>query len=97
VVVELHGDDVVLTKRSWWHGNARSELPTVSRERRRTMIVDSSVPAKIGGLQRAGELKKRSEKLIRGSVGAVGGRPWLPTMSRGRRSERGKGGSGKRS
>jgi hypothetical protein len=73
VVVELHGDDVVLARESWWRGNARSELPTVSRGRRRTVIVDSSVPARIGGLRRAEKLKQGSEKLIKGSVGAVGG------------------------
>jgi hypothetical protein len=97
VVVELHSDDVVLAKRSWWRGNARSELPMGSRGPRRTAIVDSRVPAKIGGLRRAGELEQRWGKLIRGSVGVVGGRSWLPTMSRGRRSERRRGGSGKHS
>jgi hypothetical protein len=27
--VELHRDDVVLARRLWWRGRARSELPTV--------------------------------------------------------------------
>jgi hypothetical protein len=69
----------------------------VSRGRRRTAIVGNRAPAKIGGLLGAGELEQRSGKLIRGSVRAVGGRPWLPTMSRSRRSGRRRGGSGNRS
>jgi hypothetical protein len=81
VVIELHGDDVVLAKRSWWRGKGRSELPTVSRGRRRTAIVDNRAPAKIGELQGAGELKQGSRKRIRASVGAVGSRSWLLTMS----------------
>jgi hypothetical protein len=35
VVEELHGVDVVLAEGLWWRGRARSELPTVSRRRRR--------------------------------------------------------------
>jgi hypothetical protein len=64
---------VVLAVGSGWRGNARSELPTVSRGRRGTAIVDHHVSAKIGGLLRAGELEQRSGKLIRGSVGRISG------------------------
>jgi hypothetical protein len=38
-VVELDGVVVVLAEGLWWRGKARSELPTVSRRRRRTAIV----------------------------------------------------------
>jgi hypothetical protein len=36
----------------------------------------------------SGELEQRLEKLARGLVGAMGGRQWLPTTSRSRRSGR---------
>jgi hypothetical protein len=53
--VELHGVDIVLADGLWWRGKARSELPTVSRRRRRTVVVDEGAPVEIGRRLGAGE------------------------------------------
>jgi hypothetical protein len=58
-----------------------------SRRRRRTADVGDGASAEIEELLGAGELEQRLEKLVRGSVGAMGGWPWLPTTSRSRWSE----------
>jgi hypothetical protein len=45
-------------------------------------VVGNDAPAKIGERLGAGELEQRLEKLARGSVGAMGGRQWLPKTAR---------------
>jgi hypothetical protein len=58
------------------------------RRRRRTAGVGNDAPAKIGERLGAGELEQRLEKLVRWLARAMGGRQWLPTTSRSRRSGR---------
>jgi hypothetical protein len=50
--------------------------------------VGNDALAEIGERLGAGKLEQRLEKLARGSAGAMGGRQWLPTISRSRRSGR---------
>jgi hypothetical protein len=57
--------------------------PTASRRRRRAALVSSGVPAGIGGRLGVGEHERRSGKLVRGSVRAMGAREWLSTTARG--------------
>jgi hypothetical protein len=73
----------VLAEGLWWCGKARSELPTVSRRRWRTVIVGNRAPTKIGGRLGAGKYKQGLGKLARGSVRAMGARWWLSTVTRG--------------
>jgi hypothetical protein len=47
--VELHRDDVVLAKRLWWRGRARSELPTVRPKAATAALVGGEAPVAIGG------------------------------------------------
>jgi hypothetical protein len=47
--VELHRDDVVLARRLWWHGRARSELPTVRPKAATVALVGGGAPVAIGG------------------------------------------------
>jgi hypothetical protein len=67
------GSQRELAERLSWCGVGRGSLSTMSRRRRRTVIVGNHAPAKIGGRLGAGELEQRSGKLIRGSVKAVDG------------------------
>jgi hypothetical protein len=46
--VEVDGIDVVLAEGLWRRGEARSELPTVSRRRRRMVIVGEGASVGIG-------------------------------------------------
>jgi hypothetical protein len=52
-----------------------------SRGRRRAAIVGSSAPAKIRRCLKAGEHEQGLGKLVRRSVGAMGGRWWLSTAT----------------
>jgi hypothetical protein len=73
VVVELHGDDVVLARESWWRGKAQSELPTRSRRRRRTVAVGEDASVEIGRWLGAREHEWRSGKPAEKLAGAMDG------------------------
>jgi hypothetical protein len=90
--VERHRVDVVLADGLWWRGKAQSQLPTVSRRRRRTVVVGDYALAKIGGRLGAGKHKQGSRKFARGSVRAIGARWWLSTVIRGSPERRSGGG-----
>jgi hypothetical protein len=51
VVVELHGDDVVLARESWWRGDARIELSMMGPKAATTALIGDEAPAAIGGQQ----------------------------------------------
>jgi hypothetical protein len=51
----LHGVDVVLARKSWWRGNARSELPTVRPKAATAALVGNKVRTEIREHQRVGE------------------------------------------
>jgi hypothetical protein len=51
VVVDLHSDDVVLARESWWWGIARSVLPTVRLKAATAALVGDEAPAAIEGQQ----------------------------------------------
>jgi hypothetical protein len=51
VVVELHGDDVVLARESWWPGDARIELSMMRPKAVTAALVGDRAPATIGGQQ----------------------------------------------
>jgi hypothetical protein len=51
VVVELHGDDVVLARESWWRGDAQIELSTRRPKAATAALVGDEAPAAIGGQQ----------------------------------------------
>jgi hypothetical protein len=70
VVVELHGDDVVPARESWWRGNARSELPTVRPKVATALLVGDRTLAAIGGQQGVDEHEQGTGKLAQGLVGA---------------------------
>jgi hypothetical protein len=70
VVVELHGDDVVLARESWWRGNVRSELPTVRLKAATAALVGDRTLAAIGGQQGVNKHEQGTGKLARGLVGA---------------------------
>jgi hypothetical protein len=91
--VELHGVDVVLAEGLWRRGEARSELPTMSRRRRRAVVVGEGAPVEIGRRLGAREHEWRSGKLAEELAGAMGGRWLLPTVTRGS-PERKSGGGG---
>jgi hypothetical protein len=55
VVVELHGDDVVLARESGWRGRARSELPTVRPKAATAALVEDEAWTAIGGQQEVDE------------------------------------------
>jgi hypothetical protein len=71
----------VLAEGLWWRGKARSELPTVSRRRRRTVIVGEGASVGIGRRLGAREHEWRSGKLVEELAGAMGGRRLLPTAT----------------
>jgi hypothetical protein len=66
VVVELHGDDVVLARESWWWGNAQSELPTVRPKAATAALVGDRTLAAIGGQQGSTSTSKERGSLHRG-------------------------------
>jgi hypothetical protein len=70
VVVELHGDDVVLARESWWRGNAQSELSMVRPKAATAALVGDKTLAAIGGQQGVDEHEQGTGKLARGLVGA---------------------------
>jgi hypothetical protein len=51
VVIELHGDDVVLARESWWRGDARIELSTRRPKAAMAALVGDEAPVAIGGQQ----------------------------------------------
>jgi hypothetical protein len=69
VVVELHGDDVVLARVSWWRGNARSELSTVRPKVATVALVGDRTLAAIGGQQGVDKHEQGTGKLAWGLVG----------------------------
>jgi hypothetical protein len=81
VVVELHDDDVVLARESWWRGNTRSELPTVRPKAATAALVGDRTLAAIGGQQGVDEHEQGTGKLARGLVGARGAWWRLPTAT----------------
>jgi hypothetical protein len=62
----------VLTKESWWRGNARSELPTVRPKAATAALVGNGAPAAIGGQQGVDEHEQGTGKLVWGLMGAKG-------------------------
>jgi hypothetical protein len=75
----LHSVDVVPVKESWWHGNARSELPTVRPKAATAALVGDGASAAIEGQQGVDEHEKGTGKLARGLMGARGAWWRLPT------------------
>jgi hypothetical protein len=61
----------VLAEGSWWRGKARSELPTMSRRRRWTVIVGEDASVEIGRWPGAREHEWRSGKLAEELAGAM--------------------------
>jgi hypothetical protein len=62
---------------------AREGCPTASKRQRRAALVGSGVLTRIGGRLGVGEHERRSGKLVRGSVRAMGAWEWLSTAARG--------------
>jgi hypothetical protein len=71
----------VLAEGLWWRGKARSELPTVSRRQRRTVIVGEGASVGIGRWLGAREHERWSGKLAEELAGAMGDRRLLPTAT----------------
>jgi hypothetical protein len=66
--VELHKDDVVPARGSWWRGGAWSKLPTVGRRRRRMVAVGDEALVSERGKEMAGKLRKDAVELEMRSV-----------------------------
>jgi hypothetical protein len=101
-VGELHRDDVVLARVLWWRRRARSELPTVSRRRRRSSKRPELWKMKLGcekmklrGLESISGSQQCSRGLKLGSSKSESGwRRW--TVGRRRSGESSSSGNGKR-
>jgi hypothetical protein len=66
--VELHRDDVVPARGSWWRGGTRSKLPTVGRRRRRMVAVGNEAPVFEWRRELAGKLREDEVELRIGSA-----------------------------
>jgi hypothetical protein len=51
VVVELRGDEVVLARKLWWRGDARSELSMMRPKAATAALVGDEAPTAIVGQQ----------------------------------------------
>jgi hypothetical protein len=74
---------VVLAVGSGWRGEARSELPTMSRRRQQTVVVGEGVPVEIGRWLGAREHKQGPGKLSKVSGRAMAAWWRLPMATRG--------------
>jgi hypothetical protein len=87
----------VLAEESWWRGKARSELPTRSRRRRRTVVVGEGAPVEIRGwLMSRGGAGRLGVSCPQGAGG--GGGRWssvrVPRLKFGKAYEGASGGNG---